>query len=658
MSIAKLALVNIVGDMKSLDDVIIRCLDRGDFHPEPSQQAAGGIRGFTPLSEENPYTDALQKLTDAGVAAGLNPKYMPEYVRSDKLSRVTAHSQQYYEDFYRTFSEGLSALRERMNFLQGEIDQDEAALLILSHLAELDVDFDELFSCKYIKVRLGRLPLDSYQKLSFYAGKPFIFKSFDAEKDYRWGAYFALAEDTPEIDDIFSSLYFERMRVPSFIHGTPEAALTRLREEISTNREQLEAAKKQFQELVDAQRDRYYKLYTRLKFLSDSFDMRKYVSVLKRQFIDVFYITGFVEESRADDFAKSLRQISDVSVEVKPHDSDKRLHPPTKLKNGWFSRPFEMFVEMYGLPAYGDFDPTPFVAFTYSLLFGVMFGDLGQGLVLVLGGWLLWKFKHFQIGAVVNRIGIFSCIFGTLYGSVFGFEELLTPFYTGVLGLPGKPVEVMAPENTNRILIAAVALGVLLICACILLDIFVSLHKRDYERALFSANGVAGFVFYGAVLFGAVMMFLAGKNYFTHLYVLLLIVLPLAVILFKEPLGNLLRGLSARPEEGMGSYLAVAPFELFEVVLSFFSNTMSFLRVGGFVLSHAGMMAVVFTLSEMVGSAASPAVIIIGNLFVMGMEGLIVGIQVLRLEFYEMFSRYFDGDGKPFSPVTVKGAGK
>lgn len=106
MSIAKLALVNIVGDMKSLDDVIIRCLDRGDFHPEPSQQAAGGIRGFTPLSEENPYTDALQKLTDAGVAAGLNPKYMPEYVRSDKLSRVAAHSRQYYEDFYRTFPRG------------------------------------------------------------------------------------------------------------------------------------------------------------------------------------------------------------------------------------------------------------------------------------------------------------------------------------------------------------------------------------------------------------------------------------------------------------------------------------------------------------------------------------------------------------------------
>lgn len=658
MSIAKLALVNIVGDMKSLDDVIIRCLDRGDFHPEPSQQAAGGIRGFTPLSEENPYTDALQKLTDAGVAAGLNPKYMPEYVRSDKLSRVAAHSRQYYEDFYRTFSEGLGALRERMNFLQGEIDQDEAALLILSHLAELDVDFDELFTCKYIKGRLGRLPLDSYQKLSFYAGKPFIFKSFDAEKDYRWGAYFCMAEDAPEIDDIFSSLYFERMRVPAFIHGTPETALTRLREEIATNREQLAAAKNQFQELVDAQRDRYYKLYTRLKFLSDSFDMRKYVSVLKREFIDVFYITGFIEESPRGRLCKEpaaacrrdRRGQAGRLGQTAPaaHQAQKRLVLPPVRDVRRDVRPARL-RRLRSHPLRGIHLFPPLRRHVRRSRAGA---GAGAGRVAAL-----------EVQAVPDRRGrqpdrhLFLHL-RTLYGSVFGFEELLTPFYTNVLGLPGKPIEVMAPENTNLILVAAVALGVVLICTCILMDIFVSLHKRDYERAFFSANGVAGLVFYGAVLFGAVMMFLAGKNYFTHLYVILLIVLPLAVILLKEPLGNLLRGLGAKPEEGMGAYLTVAPFELFEVVLSFFSNTMSFLRVGGFVLSHAGMMAVVFTLSEMVGNAASPAVIIIGNLFVMGMEGLIVGIQVLRLEFYEMFSRYFDGDGKPFSPVTVKGAGK
>ena len=94
-------------------------------------------------------------------------------------------------------------------------------------------------------------------------------------------------------------------------------------------------------------------------------------------------------------------------------------------------------------------------------------------------------------------------------------------------------------------------------------------------------------------------------------------------------------------------------FELFENVLSYITNTVSFLRVGGFVLSHAGMMAVVLTLMEMIGGVGSPIIFVVGNLFVMAMEGLIVGIQVLRLEFYEIFSRFYEGNGKEFRPAVV-----
>ena len=99
----------------------------------------------------------------------------------------------------------------------------------------------------------------------------------------------------------------------------------------------------------------------------------------------------------------------------------------------------------------------------------------------------------------------------------------------------------------------------------------------------------------------------------------------------------------------MGWFIIEGFFELFEVVLSYVTNTLSFLRVGGFILAHAGMMLVVYTLMEMSGGVfGQTLILVIGNLFVMGLEGLIVGIQVLRLEFYEMFSRYFNGDGIPF----------
>ena len=121
----------------------------------------------------------------------------------------------------------------------------------------------------------------------------------------------------------------------------------------------------------------------------------------------------------------------------------------------------------------------------------------------------------------------------------------------------------------------------------------------------------------------------------------------------KEPLGKICRGEKELFPEGVGGFVVENFFEMFEVLLSFVTNTMSFLRVGAFVLVHAGMMVVVFTLSNMVGGAGSVIVIIVGNIFVAAMEGLIVGIQVLRLEFYEVFSRFFDGEGRPFLPAEV-----
>jgi V/A-type H+-transporting ATPase subunit I len=108
-------------------------------------------------------------------------------------------------------------------------------------------------------------------------------------------------------------------------------------------------------------------------------------------------------------------------------------------------------------------------------------------------------------------------------------------------------------------------------------------------------------------------------------------------------------------EEDMtiGGFIVENFFEMFEFLLSYVSNTMSFLRVGGFVLSHAGMMLVVMTLLNMSATAAKPFTLVIGNLFVMAMEGMIVAIQIIRLEFYEIFSRFYESDGKEFEPISV-----
>ena len=288
------------------------------------------------------------------------------------------------------------------------------------------------------------------------------------------------------------------------------------------------------------------------------------------------------------------------------------------------------------------------------LLFGIMFGDLGQGLCVSIVGWLMWKWKKMKLGKALIPCGISSAIFGTLFGSVFGFEHALDPLYKAVFGLDEKPIEVMEPNTTNLIIYSAVGIGMLLVVVAMLINIYSSLRRHHWENALFGPNGLAGLVFYTALVAGFGGQLVFGWQIVNTAYVLGLIVLPIAVIFFREILGGLVERRSDWKPESWGNFIMQNFFEVFEYLLSYATNTMSFLRVGAFVLVHAGMMLVVFTLAEMTSGIGYVLIAIIGNVFVMGLEGLLVGIQVLRLEFYEMFSRFFDGDGRPFNPVVVR----
>ncbi|MFA7725484.1 MAG: V-type ATPase 116kDa subunit family protein [Candidatus Izemoplasmatales bacterium] len=382
-----------------------------------------------------------------------------------------------------------------------------------------------------------------------------------------------------------------------------------------------------------------------LLFLNRIFEAKRYVVGLG----DRFTISGFTEVANVDKVKSQFEGIEDLEIDVRPPGSDKRITPPTKLKNGWFSRPFSIFVEMYGVPAYGGIDPTPFFAITYCLLFGVMFGDLGQGLLLALFGLLLAKWKKSKLGEIAIRIGLFSAFFGLLYGSFFGNEEILTPFYTEFLHMTSKPIAVLDSSSTMTLLIGAIAIGAFLIVLSIGMRMYANLKKKKYVEFFFSHNGVAGLIFYCYILTALAISMLGIGNILTWPFLIPFIGVPLIMIFIKEPIARKHEGKKMFPS-GFGGFIMEGFFELFDVILSYVTNTMSFMRIGGFILSHAGMMLVVTSLMTMVGNGGW-IVAIFGNLFVMLLEGLLVGIQVLRLEYYEMFSRYYDGDGIAFQTI-------
>lgn len=641
MAIEKMSLVSITGNLNDLDMVLNHCIESECFHIDVAENSHGVPGGFRVLDEENPYSPILKKITDLASKMSRNLKYA-DY---SKLDITMADELEKYVDDLDKKATKLSARRTE---LTESIANYEQALEQIIHVDGLDVNFEDIFSCKHVKVRFGRLPKDNLPKLSYYDKNTFFFFPFSTEDDYYWGFYFVPISKVVVIDDIFDSLYFERVRLPDYVNGTADEAISHLNSIIAQEKTELAKVKKKIKKLSRKNASKLNMVYSKLKFNNDTFEMRKLVSVAN----DKFYMVGFVPKRDADWFIKKIDDIENISATEMPHDTDSRLDPPVKLVNNSLVKPFEQLVGMYGLPKYGGIDPTTFVAIAYTLLFGIMFGDVGQGLVVFLLGLFLTKVKKMQFGDILQRIGLSATFFGFIYGSVFGFEELLDPLFGSSPMKNVLPIDVFA--KANFLLISSVGIGVILITLSILINAVMSLKKKDYEDALFGNNGIAGLVFYVSLITALALKFLMGIDILNPIFIIVFLIVPVLMMFFREPLGKLCKKRKdLKPEGGVGGFIAENFFELFEYLLSYATNTMSFLRVGGFILSHAGMMLVVFALAESVSPVAKPIVIIIGNLFVMGLEGLIVGIQVLRLQYYEIFSRFFGGGGKAFKPIAV-----
>lgn len=645
MAVLKIKVTSIIGRMGDLDKVTAVCGKSGVFHPDNSLSFYSDTSDFTPLSEENPYSAPLQRLTDA-----VNASRKKLELLSEKEMEHIQFTREETESYVRSIASSLDGLQKERAQAQQQVEQYTREIEQVSHFVGMDLNLDEIHDCKYIKVRFGSLPKESFEKLNSYKQNPYIIFFPCTHDDLKyWGVYFAPIDAVSEVDRIFSSLYFERTRLAE-LRGTPESGV----EELRTLRDQ-EIGKIQ---RVDVKIDALWKkeqtvcaqIYSYLTEQSVFFGIRRYAA----RYNDNFILTGWIPASSEEAFQKQLDQLESVEYTFEGAEEELSHSPPVALKNKAVFRPFEFFVDMYGLPSYDEVDPTPFVAITYILLFGIMFGDLGQGICVSIVGWLMWKWKKMKLGKILVPCGISAAVFGTLFGSVFGFEHALDPFYKNVLGLSGKPIEVMEPATTNMIIYSAVGIGMVLVIVAILINIYSCIRRKHWENALFGPNGLAGLVFYTALVAGFGGQLVFGWQIVNTAYIIGLIVLPILVMFFREVLGGLVEHRSDWKPESWGNFIMQNFFEVFEFLLSYATNTMSFLRVGAFVLVHAGMMLVVFTLAEMSSGIAFVLIAVIGNIFVMALEGLLVGIQVLRLEFYEMFSRFFDGDGRPFNPVVVR----
>lgn len=646
--------LSITGPKEDIDRVVNQYLSKYEIQIENALSELKTVKDLRPYIEINPYKElftrvsrlvsSLKEMQDSSGDAADAKNLIPAPTAS---AGMDVSIEEASETVIR-IDKSMAGFLEQRAMLETELDTLRTSHNKISPFRELDYDIRSILHFKHIRFRFGRIPREYYAKFEkiVYDSLDTILYKCHEDEHYVSIVYFVPAVISKRIDAIYTSLHFERFIVPDEYNGTPGEAIAALEQQIQQTESSLDKINSEINYILKENRQDILNAYEKLNSYSTNFNVRKLAACTNHD-VNTFYILcGWMTEEDAESFKKELERDDKTFCLVEDDHNNLLTPPPTKLKNPRLFRPFEMFIRMYGLPAYGEFDPTVLIGITYSFLFGFMFGDVGQGLLLLLGGYLLYRIKKMDLAAVISCCGFFSTVFGLLFGSVFGFEDFLHPLW---LRPAAQMMNLPFIGKLNTVFIVAVALGMGIIVMTMILNIINSVRFNDPEKSWFDANGLAGLIFYGSVL-AIVVLFMMGKTLPAASVLAVMFGIPLIVIFLKEPLAALVKHQTGTHSGSGVMFFVQGFFEMFEMLLSYFSNTLSFVRVGAFAVSHAAMMEVVMMLAGAESGSLNWAVVIIGNLFVCAMEGLIVGIQVLRLEYYEIFSRFYKGSGREFKP--------
>ena len=641
--IVKMKFINISGPRDDIDRVTDLYLSRYEIQLESALSELKTVDNLRPFVELNPYRDVLAQATQfVGYLPNVDDVTPDDSLGLDDMFEVVRKACEDYE--------GLQAKKEKK---KAKIEELRAKQQLLSPFRPLDCDLHKVLGYRYITYRFGRIALESYHKMNKYLMDDLsaIFVEGERDESFVYGAYFVSPGEAQKVDAVFRSLHFERIELKDEFEGTPSFAYQSLERDIARINLEIQDLDKEAGEMLSDRAPQLIAAKNRLEELSKNFDIRKMAARMKDSQDDSYILCGWMAEDDVEKFLEEIKDDDKVFVVVEDDHDAYFGEPPTKLENPKLFKPFEMYIQMYGLPAHNEMDPTIFVALTYTFIFGAMFGDVGQGLCLFIGGGLLYKIKKWNLAGIISVAGIFSTFFGFMFGCFFGFEgTIIKPMWLSPMHAMMKLPFV---GQLNTVFIVAVAFGMALNILVMIFNIINSAKAHDKENMLFSTNGVAGLVFYGSAVL-CIGLFVSGHAVPGGAVLAIMFGLPLLLIFFKEPLTNLVEKKAEVMPKEKGMFIVQGIFELFEVILSYFSNTLSFVRIGAFAVSHAAMMEVVLMLAGAENGSPNWIVIILGNLFVCAMEGLIVGIQVLRLEYYEMFSRFYKGSGRKFEPFCSK----
>ena len=348
---------------------------------------------------------------------------------------------------------------------------------------------------------------------------------------------------------------------------------------------------------------------------------------------------------------------------------DLRDITPRIMKNFFMVRPFEAITKMYGTPSYSEIDPTPIIAFTFPILFGIMFGDIGHGLVLIISGFigaLVFKKRKKQLSSfcwIIFYCGWAAFFIGFLYGEFFGYHEIeifgniLWNFEENPIIIPFLNIQLNNPlGNILAVFYFAITIGIFHIILGWFIQ-FLNYWKQNRKYLAFSDS----FMKILFLLGGTILIFVYGFDIYVWLtfpYPILFVLIPGILLILSKPLGKIIK-ISYLQEESIGGLLGEGSIETFDTLLSVMSNVLSYIRLLALALAHIALLFAInqmgnliqgvgfgFEILNLVGS-------IFGNIVVILIEGLLVFINTMRLHYYEFFFKFFQGSGVEYFPFYL-----
>jgi V/A-type H+-transporting ATPase subunit I len=531
---------------------------------------------------------------------------------------------------------------------QKKLEQIGNTLQQIEPLAGIDLDMGALRNSKHVFSMLGIIPSANIDRLQTSLARiPFVFLTLrqDKKKAVVWLA--GPQNNSDILERAARSAYLNPVNLPAGYRGTPSEIMEALQTTIERTHQHITEQKETISQLHETHKQQLQALLWRVRGSRMLIEAVAHYGQLQYTYL----IVGWVPNSKLEGLIERIKQVSeDILVEAFPSKrASSRQNVPVALNNPKLLNPFQELVTTFAQPRYEELDPTFLIALTFPLLFGAMFGDVGHGLLLALLGGVLVSRKVpalrglAGLGGLIMACGLVATLFGFLYGSFFGMENVLPALWI-------RPM-----DNIMQILLITIGAGVVLLSIGFFIGILNAWMARDWGRLFFAQNGIAGLVLYWSIIGLAVGFFVSGFPIPPLVFLILAAVSGLVVML-SEILERLIQGIHPLVEESPATYAIQVFFELFETMVSFLSNSLSYVRVGAFAVAHVGLSAVFFILAELVSPVHGIGywvVIALGTVFIVGFEGLIVGIQSMRLEYYEFFSKFFTGGGIHYQPLSL-----